>query len=79
MFFGVSPSVGVKGNSKEEGAKKEYSPQMEKKKEIFYIQQFTFSFFFSSTPYVPFCSPENDTDKKGKCTEGKEERTIALC
>ena len=30
VFWGVSPSVGVKGNSREEGAKKEYSPQMEK-------------------------------------------------
>ena len=52
--------------------KKEYSPQMEKKKEIFYIQQFTFS-FFSPTPCEPFCSPKMTLTKKGKCTEGKED------
>jgi len=64
VVFGVSPSVGVKGNSREEGAKKRiFTADGEEEGNLLYTTIYLFLF---PTPCVPFSSPENDTDKKRK-------------
>ena len=72
VVFGVSPSVGVKGNSREEGAKKRiFTADGEEEGNLLYTTIHLFLFF--PHPLRAFLLPENDTDKKGKCTEGKED------
>ena len=70
VVFGVSPSVGVKGNSREEGAKKRiFTADGEEKGNLLYTTIHLFLFF--PHPLRAFLLPENDTDKKRKMYRGE--------